>query len=212
MIKFQINTQSKDMHIVVGRSFIRVVKNHHFYDVFKKTFNKMVKTKSGENNPFGRFDSFDTLMANIKTYTQSQSPHCHDEYEFITMMINHMLHFFLERGGVDPRRLGMFGQEIFDIACYALYGDKYLTDMESLNHSAPRPRNDFEAHLVGTFMKYKQDGGDLDWDEFLQHFARKFDRSQFDETAYRDNRHAENEYDDDDTYEEDYEDEDDYPW
>lgn len=188
MKKFQINNKSKDVHIVVGKSFVRVVKNHKFYDIFKKSFDKMMKMPKSDRNPFGKFDSFDTLMNAIKDFTVSQHRVFRDDYEFITMMINHMLHFFLENGGVDPRRLGMYGQEIFDIACYALYGDKYINDMDKMNHSAPKPKNDLEAYLVGEFMKLRNDGMDLSWEQFIQKFMPNVDIRQFNEANYKDNR------------------------
>lgn len=188
MRKKTLSNTKMDTKTIVGRSFIRVVKNHQYYHVFKARFDSMAKQRKGDRSPFSPFDDFDTLMAKIEEFTISQNSRPRDRYEHITMMINHMLHFFLEQGGVDPRRLGMYGQEIFDIACYSLYGDEYLKDMDKMNHSAPRPKNDLEMYLLGEFMKLKNAGHDISWEDFIVKFVNKIDRTQFNERNYNDRR------------------------
>jgi hypothetical protein len=204
MRKTRISNTKADTKTIVGRSFIRVVKNHQYYHIFKSRFDNMAKLRKGERSPFSPYEDFDTLMAKIEEFTVAQNSHPKDKYEHITMMINHMLHFFLEQGGVDPRRLGMYGQEIFDIACYALFGDEYLKDMDKMNHSAPRPKNDLEAYLVGEFMKLKNHGHDISWEDFIVKFARQIDRSQFNERNYNDHRvNPDEDYGYDDEYDDD---------
>lgn len=209
----KINNKNNEVKFVVGRSFIRVVKNHHFYHIFKSRFDKMANRDKSERTPFGRYDDFDSLMTKIEEFTLSQNSHPRDKYEHITMMINHMLHFFLEQGGVDARRLGMYGQEIFDIACYALFGDDYIKDMDSMNHSAPKPTTDLEAYLVGEFMKLRNGGHDISWEDFINKFMPHIDKAQFNERNYHDNRVDNTSYEDDDYYyDEDEDDEDEFPF
>lgn len=180
------------MRNVVGKAFIRVVKNHNLYNVFVSSFKRLRGQKIGERNPFGEFNDFHTLMSKVENVVNSGKSSfmghhgVNSDYDKIGAMINHLLHFFLENGGVDGRRLGMYGQEIFDITCYSLYGDKYLDEMDKLNHSAPKPKNDLEAFLVGQFMEYKQKMTDLTWEQFYNTVASKIDKNMFKEETYRD--------------------------
>ena len=180
------------MRNVVGKAFIRVVKNHNLYNVFVSSFKRLRGQRIGERNPFGEFNDFHTLMSKVENVVNSGKSSfmghhgVNSDYDKIGAMINHLLHFFLENGGVDGRRLGMYGQEIFDITCYSLYGDKYLDEMDKLNHSAPKPKNDLEAFLVGQFMEYKQKMTDLTWEQFYNTVASKIDKNMFKEETYCD--------------------------
>lgn len=183
---------------VVGKAFIRVVKNHNYYGLFVNSFNKLKNYNGSERNPFGSFKDFDTLMKGIENFSlktmldERRFPSSgNDVYDKITVMINHMLHFFLEQNGVDSRRMGMYGQEIFDIACYTLFGDKYLEDMDKLNNSAPKPTNDMEAYLIAEYMKMVSSGKNISWDNFISRYRDKISMDMFDESTYRDNTRQE---------------------
>lgn len=167
-------SRKKEMKDYVCEYFIRVCKNHDIYHVFKKSF-KTVMTTRGDRNPFGTFCNVSELSNKLNDFTEREyskhSRNDNDEYERVTMMINHMLHFFLEKGGVDPRRLGMIGQEIFDLTCYGLYGDKYIQDMERMQQNEPRPTNIKEAALLSEYMRLKKNPDfKMTWDEFLKQY------------------------------------------
>ena len=191
IMKFK-KVNDKQMRNVVGRAFIRVVKNHNLYNVFVSSFKRLRGQRMGDRNPFGDFSDFHTLMTQVEKLVNGGNSSfmghhmINNDYDKIGAMINHLLHFFLEKGGVDGRRLGMYGQEIFDIACYSLYGDKYLDEMDTMNHSAPKPKNDLEAFLVGQFMEYKRKMPDLTWEQFYTTIASKVDKNMFNEETYRD--------------------------
>lgn len=191
VMKFK-KVNDKQMRNVVGRAFIRVVKNHNLYNVFVSSFKRLRSQRIGDKNPFGDFSDFHTLMTQVEKLVNGGNSSfmghhmINNDYDKIGAMINHLLHFFLEKGGVDGRRLGMYGQEIFDIACYSLYGDKYLDEMDTMNHSAPKPKNDLEAFLVGQFMEYKRKMPDLTWEQFYTTIASKVDKNMFNEETYRD--------------------------
>ena len=189
------------MRNVVGRAFIRVVKNHNLYNVFVSSFKRLRGQRMGARNPFGEFNDFHTLMTQVENLVNGgkssfMGHHAvNSDYDKIGAMINHLLHFFLEKGGVEGRRLGMYGQEIFDIACYSLYGDKYLDEMDKMNHSAPKPKNDLEAFLVGQFMEYKRKMPDLTWEQFYTTIASKVDKNMFNQETYHDSFGVADDYD-----------------
>ena len=58
--------------------------------------------------------------------------------------------------------------------------------METMNHSAPKPKNDLEAFLVGQFMDYKRKMPELTWEQFYATIASKIDKNMFNEATYRD--------------------------
>lgn len=195
--------KKKEMKDYVCEYFIRVCKNHDMYHVFRKSF-KTVMINRGDRNPFGMFGNISELSVKLNDFTEREySKHArnNDEYERVTMMINHMLHFFLEKGGVDPRRLGMIGQEIFDLTCYGLYGDKYLKDMERMQQNEPRPNNNKEATLLAEFMRLKKNPDfKMSWEEFLQQYLPMLSWMDDENEPYEDG-----EFDEDDYYEEDEE-------
>ena len=163
--------RSKEMKDFVVQYFIRVCKNHKIYNTFRSSFNKVKRNRSG--NPFGDFKNIYDFKDRLEQFTNKEYEHhrrTNDKYEKVTMMINHMMHFFLEKGGVDPRRLGMIGQEIFDLACYGIYGDEFLNDMELMQEKQPpKPQNDIEAYLMQLYMRMLEEGKIMmTWDEFKQ--------------------------------------------
>ena len=48
------------MRNIVGRAFIRVVKNHNLYNVFVNSFKRLKGQRMGERNPFGELQDFQT--------------------------------------------------------------------------------------------------------------------------------------------------------
>ena len=172
--------EKKEMKDFVGRYFIRVCKNHDLYNTFKGSFSKYKNRE--EHTPFGKYKNIHELLTGLFAFTtkdiESKGMRNND-YEKVTMMINHMIHFFLEKGGVDPRRLGAIGQEVFDLACYGLYGDKFLEDMENFskqNEQEVQINSDKEAWLYGEFLKLKKRGQlpeSARWSEFRSFYLPK---------------------------------------
>lgn len=208
-IMTQKDFKRKEMKDYVCEYFIRVCKNHDIYHIFKKSFNK-IKVSRSDRNPFGAFYTVSELSNRLNDFTDREySKHArnNDEYERVTMMINHMLHFFLEKGGVDPRRLGIIGQEIFDLTCYGLYGEKFIEDMERIQQNEPKATNVKEATLLSEFMRMKKNPDfKMTWEEFLQKYLPML--------SWMDKENIENEDNFDDFFDEDEQndDEDEMPW
>lgn len=162
-----------EMKDIVGRYFIRVCKNHKIYGKFKTSFFKVMRYRS-DSNPFGNFKNVCEMFNMVNDFTEREyekNRRTNDKYEKVTMMINHMIHFFLEKGGVNPRRLGMIGQEVFDLSCYGIYGDEFLEDMERMQQEQPKPRTNKEAWLMSEYIKEMSNGSiHMTWEEFKNRY------------------------------------------
>lgn len=172
-----------------------------------KSFNNVMRQRS-DRNPFGQFGNIFELSKKLEEFTEREySKHArrNDDYERVTMMINHMLHFFLEKGGVYPRQLGMLGQEIFDLTCYGMYGEKYLKDMQMMQREEPRATNMKEAALLSEFMRLKkQSNFNMSWEEFLQEYLPKLNWMDNDEEICVEDDDDFYDFDDDDANNNEY--------
>ncbi len=136
---------------VVGRAFIRVMKNHNNYHLFIERFNKL---KYGDmSQHIGMFTNLDSLMAEIdKLSNETRMPKSDtyiprkNIYDSVTFMINHLIHFFLE-GNVNSHHLCMYGQEVFDLSCYTLLGDVFISDMNEFNKTHGNQNKEIEAMI-----------------------------------------------------------------
>lgn len=186
------NNKKKEMKDFVGEYFIRVCKNHGIYGTFRQSFYSLIPSSK---NPFGRYKNIPELLEGLQQFSDKEyEVHCrgNDKYEKVTMMINHMIHFFLERGGIDSRKLGMIGQEIFDLSCYAIYGDEFIEDMENMQQ--PKPRNEKEAYLLGIYLSHLQSGQmNMSWEDFLAKYMPQIERGWGENQGHNE---YEDEYDD----------------
>lgn len=195
------NNEMKDF---VGRYFIRVCKNHKIYDVFKKSFYNLMRS-GNDRNPFGQFRNINEMLNKVSDFTEKEYEHhkrTNDKYEKVTMMINHMIHFFLENGGVHPKRLGMLGQEIFDMSCYGMYGEDFLDDMERMQKTHPKVSSNKEAWLLSEFMRVQKNGtyNGMYWEEFRDYYMP---RIQWEEPSEEINDQYEDEIDEEEYFMED---------
>ena len=180
------STNTTDLGNVVYNAFLRVTKQYNLYATFQKVFRqRCAPHRPSSDDKIGGFHNIAELIEQVKRQAQREfESHAREgnDYERITFIINVLLRTFLEGGGVAPQKLGMYGQEIFDLACYRLYGEKYLDDMDSINNGAPRPRNEFESMLIGHYMAHVHQGGTYSWEEWCQRNAIAIEkmRRQFD--------------------------------
>jgi hypothetical protein len=171
------NLEKKEMKDFVVQYFIRVCKNHRIYSKFRTSFEKVKRSRDG--NPFGPFTNIFDFKDCLEQFTEKEYNHhrrTDDKYEKVTMMINHMIHFFLEKGGADPKRLGMIGQEIFDLACYGIYGAEFLEDMNNMQQEQPKLKNEKEMWLFARYMDAYQKGmTTMSWEDFKNEFLPKIE-------------------------------------
>ena len=99
IMKFE-KVNDTPMRNIVGRAFIRVVKNHNLYNVFVNSFKRLKGQRMGERNPFGEFNDFHTLMTQVEKLVNGGKSsfmghhEINSDYDKIGAMINHLLHFF----------------------------------------------------------------------------------------------------------------------
>lgn len=125
--------QKKEMKDLVCKYFIRVCKNHDMYSLAK---NQIITFQNCNNTPFGCYKNIFELSDKLHVFTEKEYKNFakdNTKYEKVTLMINHLLHFFLETKGIEPMRLRMLGQEIFDLVCYNMYGDTYVNDLKKIH-------------------------------------------------------------------------------
>ena len=118
--------------------FIRMTKKHHLYYKFRESVNGngvfdtlFVKKKRTHDNPLSLSKNIDELASALNKLTASMSRQMRkkdDKYEYITMNINHLLHFFIEPHGVRMETLCLLGEEIFNLTCSTLYGDEFVAN------------------------------------------------------------------------------------
>ena len=170
----------KEYSNIVLMSFIRIMKNKDNYEVIQDRFKKIYKDK---DNPLGNISSFDDLSSklySLSTEHFKENRRSGDDYEFITMLVNNLLHFIYEPICANKSSLGLIGQEIFDLACYRIFGEKYLQDMEKLNNGIKRPETEEEAILISEYMGLLNSGKKISWEKFLD-MKRKMQASIDDE-------------------------------
>lgn len=165
---------------IVVMSFIRVMKNKDKYTVIKNQLKKLSSLPLSDN-PFCGISSIDNLGDKLYTFSLKQykeNKRSNDEYEFITVLVNNLLHFIYEPICEEKMNLGIIGQEIFDLACYRIYGNKYIQDMDKLNNGAKRPETAEEAMLISEYMSLIHSGRDISWEEFLDYKNNECDEEE----------------------------------
>lgn len=129
----------------VETSFLRVVKEQRIYSEFIRTFeNKRVKFNSSTHNRCKTFrDITNCLIKKAQSNVNEIQNHNNanailpsksrkEAYDLIIGLINELIHLFLEPLVQDKRRLGLYGQEMFDFTCNQLFGKDYEDDMMAI--------------------------------------------------------------------------------
>lgn len=160
---------------IVGEYFIRTCKTHNLYNVFKKRFHPEIK-KNYFCSPFDAKCQSITDMFKIvgRNVTKSEQRRSKDKYEDVTIVINTLLQYYLEGGGVNPSTLGSIGQEIFNLSCYRIYGQDFLNDMavEQQTIQNHNPKNEFDHFAYGQYMHLYHDGRiNCSYEDFLSQYG-----------------------------------------
>lgn len=220
---------------VVGKSFLRVVKNHGQYIVVMKMFKRLpLDTIRGErrrgddgggNRPsidIPKSYKYNDFIASLNKFAQSEysekgrrSGGSSDRYEYVTILINHLLHNLLEKGGIHPQELGLYGQEIFDLSCFEAYGDEFLNDMDKMRQEHPEMMNrgKLRMQLTQEYSQLVQGGERISFEEFMTKYHRSLiERLQKEDAMMREQHEQHEEFYDDENIEEEYDDEEDDEW
>lgn len=130
----------------VGIAFMRVVKEHNMYDKFVKNFKKQLNVRKGDRKEYSFNDIIDNIVvkaqrnvSEIRSRVGSDLKHMPQErkdvYDLTIGIVNELIHTFLEPITEDKRMLGLYGQEMFDLACNSIFGMDYENDMMSIGES-----------------------------------------------------------------------------
>lgn len=157
------NAKDKTIEKTVIEYFIRAVKEHGYYTKFRASIQNsgvigmLVQQTVRDDNPFRKCRNIDD-MANVLMQLTTGERHMHGEippdvmehmrergmmqppiptinnkYDYITMEVNHLLHFFLEANGVHMKDLCRIGEEIYNMTCGTLYGDEFIQNQPQKN-------------------------------------------------------------------------------
>lgn len=186
-----MSKKNKNLQIeeVVLKNFIRVIKDKNLYVSFLVNTNPggvvgyiLRKHKTSNDNPFKQCKTKDGIVKKLSELTSQMSSHmgrnCSDEESRITMNINHLLHFFLEkRPGMTMNSLSEIGEDIFNMSCKDIFNDEYdyiLSSNEKHIQNFERMNNDeFMMFMSHAFSDYMRNYGGSDKVVNIENFISK---------------------------------------
>lgn len=143
MAKEKIHSENKNIEGVVFNCFLRVIKDRNRYKNFRCGVRnpsivrgilgkgKLIATPFSDNSSS---ESVATTLRNLsKQYGMDSA--FGDKYEHVTVVINHLLHYFLEQRCSIPV-LTDIGEDVYELSCFRLFGD----EIESEDIFTKRPQ------------------------------------------------------------------------
>lgn len=111
--------------------FIRVIKEHGLYYTFRQNFKGLdfcglKKYNVNKNSAFYEVNSINDIVKTLNIIINSQQKlnmECDDVYDIITLLINNLLHFFIEPHGISYTTLSIIGEDVYILACNKLLGE-----------------------------------------------------------------------------------------
>lgn len=96
--------------------------------------------------------------------------------EFITLTINTLLHFFIERQNRDFDFIGKIGQETYNLTCKKLIGSKFVEDEENMTLEQAKTIEEARSVLFNEYMKAKSNGDyEGDFGQFFNDNIERYD-------------------------------------
>lgn len=167
-------------HLVIGKCFMRVIKNHKLYNIFQNGCKDFVRHSESGRKAKNIMELFD-LLANVASNDyNNHRRNAHDKYEPTTFVINTYLRHILEKQMMKSKQkldLGMIGQEIFDLSCYKIFGEEFLIDMEEMNKNMPKAKNGMEMFFIGIYKDYLTRNGINEEDMPFEMFVERYNDS-----------------------------------
>ena len=147
------------------KSFLRVIKEHGYYFIFRNrvTNNGILKmfvhSQNHCENPFRSATNVKDLASSLNELSNNIGVHDRrNKYQYITMTVNHLLHFFVEPHGVKMDDLCLMGEEIFNLTCTTLYGDKFTKEQPVDSIDEINNPYMLKSKIFQDFVKAKQRG------------------------------------------------------
>lgn len=168
---------NREKHFIVCKCFLRVIKNHNLFPQFKQSF-KTFRIPSDYERKFEKGDlkkTMDFINYVAENDYQRHRRNPNDKYEQVTFIINTMLRLFVENFQTKNKLdIGMLGQEIFDLACYNIYGEEFLDDMEKMNQGMPQPKNNQDLFLMAMYREFLNKNPYITYEDFINEYGDDF--------------------------------------
>ena len=125
------------IEMVVLRVFLRVCKENGIYrNVFpylpagRRSVNMLRGERQEQSTPFDEAETMDEVAHVLKLLTKEHIndmpiPSVNPENKYLTAMVNHLIHFFVERGSGSIDLCNRIGEQVYNTACKTLYGEEY---------------------------------------------------------------------------------------
>lgn len=161
---------------VVLLSFLRAIKDRNMLSLFTRRLNhnsfmrqimaifpqKAAIIKQPEF-PFSNCQDNDNIIQVLKSINSKRAGGKYggnygDKYDYVTMTINHLLHFFLE-SNLDMSKLSEIGEEIYEKSCNILFGDSY-EDIQLQKEAASKLESaeTIEQHIYDSYIDSLENG------------------------------------------------------
>lgn len=167
------NQKNYEHLIKLGKHFIKGLKTEGLYRQFLEKNSKSIGNGMHLNNSNGAL--FDAMMKDVRNLVRMDLHHkgrdidqIDNEYEYITNIINMLLHKYIEGGlHIHPERCAKLGEKIFNAFCADIFGEeKFKKDMDDF-HAAHAGEMGNEAMLKKEYAGLRKRGLNLSWEDFL---------------------------------------------
>lgn len=151
---------------VVGRAFLRICKSYGLYSIFKNRTNEYIQQNHHSLN-----DLFKTYAK--QTLNELPKLNEHNPYEHVAIYTNKLLHDFVDNGK-NPSFFESVGREVFNLASFIMFGQKFLNDM------ARQPQVDtrsFEAFCQNQYNMVRNSAArGMSFEEFMKTYHDALNR------------------------------------
>lgn len=150
-------TRNLDIERTVLKCFLRTLKDRQMFTLYLSgvgagTLVKyLLKRRGGykeRESPFSRVKSKEDVIMTLrdisKKMIESHHQPCNDEYDYVTMTVNHLLHYFIE--GHYNCNLMELGEEVYCRSCNILFGDD-IEDFERQKMEQERIGNEIKERM-----------------------------------------------------------------
>lgn len=164
--------------------FIREIKENNCYLMFRSGIREKGNCAIFSNlmhsydTPLSNSKSINELSQNLKKLTeelisQHQIKNPSNDYEYITITISHLLHYFIESNGVGMSKLCSMGEEIYKNVCNRLnYKETVDDDLSTMISPVQVKAKIFQDYI----NEVNRNGLSISFDEYWQIHKDEFNK------------------------------------
>ena len=226
---FYKTNQPQEVESVVLKYFIRELKLRGMlkfffqevphaaamYNAIKKFSNRNKRNEPSPNSesrgdsPFRNDFNLTDLVTTLKNLNRQMEGHhppmpsgMDDKSQEISMCINHLIHFILERHVRDMDLFNSIGQNVFNYSCSYLYGKEYTDEQNRLDEQSRTAASDPEQ-LRGILWNMYMDMASHGYKDSFENFVKSYSQQMQSGQMGMPNPFEDEEYYDDEFPEED---------